>query len=225
MASPTDQQRDLGQCVSVGNRGRASTYDRRFVAALYDLDVRLTSRPIWGSSVSSQAQLMSEILAISPVLDAPCGTGLITARAIARHEPGSLVVAVDLSRTMLLRARRRLGDRAAYVEADIARLPFRDGAFAAAHSSNGFHLFPDITTATQELARVCRAGGRVIVTTWTDRGHVVARSYQRLLARLGHVEPPRAPDVYVSTLEAGGLTTETASVTGALLRWSGRRRA
>jgi ubiquinone/menaquinone biosynthesis C-methylase UbiE len=208
----------------VSDRGRAGTYDRRFVAVLYDLDVRLTSRPIWGASVASQARLLSEVLETGPVLDVPAGTGLITAKAVASRERAALVVAVDLSRAVLLRARGRLGSRAVYVEADVSRLPFRAGAFAAAHSANGFHLFPDVSSAAQELERVCRPRGRVVVTTWTDRGHVVARFYQRLLARLGHVERPRAPETYVAVLEAEGLVTQAIKVTGTLLCWSGRAR-
>jgi ubiquinone/menaquinone biosynthesis C-methylase UbiE len=205
----------------VSGRGRARTYDRRFVAELYDFDVRLTSRPVWGASLSSQAQLLSELLDEGLVLDVPSGTGLIAARAIKSRDTSALLVAVDLSRQVLLRARRRLGTRAVYVEADVSCLPFRDGAFVAAHSSNGFHLFPDIAGAARDLARVCRPAGRVVVTTWTDQGHIVARLYQRLLARLGHVDAPRAPEAYVATLETEGFVTETAAVTGTLLRWGG----
>lgn len=132
---------------------------------------------------------------------------------------------MDLSGRVLRRARRRLGDRAVYVEANVEQLPFRDGTFAAAHSSNGFHLFPNVSSAARELVRVTRPGGKLVVTTWTDGGHLLARWYQRLLARLGHVEIPRSPAEYVSTIEAAGGTTETEAITGTLLRWEGRRRS
>jgi ubiquinone/menaquinone biosynthesis C-methylase UbiE len=109
-----------------------------------------------------------------------------------------------------------------YVEADVAQLPFRDGAFATAHSSNGFHLFPSPSLAAQELARVTRPEGRVAVTTWTDQGHLVARRYGRLLARLGHIEAPRSPATFLAMLDAVGMRTEESTVTGTLLRWQGR---
>jgi ubiquinone/menaquinone biosynthesis C-methylase UbiE len=208
----------------MADRGRASTYDRRWVPALYDLDVRLTSRLIWGASVASQARLLADMLTAGPLLDVPAGTGLITRKAVEGQTASPLIVAVDLSGQMLRRARRRLDARAVYVEADVTQLPFRDGAFAGAHSSNGFHLFPSPSLAAQELARVTRPGGRVVVTTWTDCGHLLARSYQRLLARLGHVEAPRSPAEHVETIEAAGMLTDARTVTGTLLQWKGRRR-
>jgi ubiquinone/menaquinone biosynthesis C-methylase UbiE len=207
----------------MADRGRASIFDRRWVPALYDLDVRLCSRSIWGASVASQARLLADLVTAGLVLDVPAGTGLFTGKALAGRPGGPLIVAVDLSGQMLRRARRRLGDRAVYVEADVAQLPFREGAFPAAHSANGFHLFPSPSLAAQELARVTRPGGRVVVTTWTDRGHLLARSYQRLLARLGHVETPRSPTDYVATIEAAGLLTDAHTVTGTLLQWKGTR--
>lgn len=206
------------------DRGRAETYDRRWVPELYDLDVRLTSRLLWGASVGSQARLLADVLTEGPVLDVPAGTGLITARAVRDKPSDALIVAVDLSGRVLRRARGRLGGRAVYVEADVGQLPFCDGAFAAAHSSNGFHLFPDTSMAAAELVRVTRPAGLLVVTTWTDRGHLLARAYQRLLARLGHVEIPRTPAHYVSTIEAAGGVTETQATTGTLLRWKGHRR-
>jgi ubiquinone/menaquinone biosynthesis C-methylase UbiE len=207
----------------MADRGRAATYDRWWVPALYDLDVRFASRLVWGASVATQARLLADVLTEGPVLDVPAGTGLFTARAVRARRSDSLIVAVDLSGRVLRRARRRLGDRAVYVEADVGRLPFRDGTFAAAHSSNGFHLFPDTSTAAEELVRVTRPTGRLVVTTWTDRGHVVARWYQRLLARLGHVNVPRSPADHISTIEAAGGVTETHTTTGTLLQWEGRR--
>lgn len=205
------------------DRGRAAIFDRWWVPALYDLDVRFASRLVWGASVASQARLLAEVLNEGPVLDVPAGTGLFTTRALRGRRNDSLIVAVDLSGRVLRRARRRLGDRAVYVEADVGHLPFRDGTFAAAHSANGFHLFPDVPRAAEELVRVTRPAGRLVITTWTDRGHVVARLYQRLLARLGHVNAPLSPAHHISTIEAAGGATDTHITTGTLLQWKGRR--
>jgi ubiquinone/menaquinone biosynthesis C-methylase UbiE len=166
---------------------------------------------------------MADLLVDGPVLDVPAGSALITAKALQANEHASLIVAVDLSHQMLRRGCRRLGARAVYVQADVCQLPFRRGAFASVHSSNGFHLFADASGAARELARVSRPGGSVVVTAWTDQGHIIARLYQRLLARLGHIEQARPADVYVTTLEAEGLRTETMTVTGTLMRWNGHK--
>lgn len=227
--------------------GRAASFERPFVPALYDLDVRLTSRLIWGTSVRDQARFAAAVIdrATGPVLEVPVGTGLVTRKALrrraahrsARSSQDStgvrgwtrptgtpIVVAVDLSAAVLRRARRRLGDRAVYVQADVSHLPFRAGAFHAAHSGNGFHLFPDPTAAAAELARTTRPGGRVAITTWTDQGRWPARAYQRLLARLDVTDRPRSVDAYVRLFEGAGLVEHSSTVGGTLLRWRGERR-
>jgi len=199
-------------------------YDRPFVAALYDLDVRLTSRMLWGTSVADQVRFAADAIARGeggPVLELPTGTGLILDAALARRT--GLVVAVDLSRAMLRRSRRRLSDRAACVEADVAHLPFRDGAFASVHSGNGFHVFPDRNAAATELVRTLRRGGFAAITTWTDQGRRVARAYQRALARRGLINPPTTAADHTWTFEAAGLVTTGATQGGTLLSWTGTK--
>lgn len=212
----------------MAGRDRAAVYDRPLVAALYDLDVRLTSRPLWGTSVAEQARFAASALDSArggPVLELPAGTGLVLDRALAvsTSTDHGLVVAVDLSGAMLRRARRRVGDRAVYVQADVAHLPFRDGAFAATHSGNGFHLFPDRHAAATELARTLPAGGVAAITTWTDQGRRAARWYQRVLARLGHVNEPTSPAEHVRTFTTAGLVQRSSALGGTLLLWTGSR--
>jgi len=61
------------------------------------------------------------------VLDAGCGTGLITRRLRGRRR---FLVGVDFSKGMLRRARERLGSRDAdLVLGDVERLPFRPRSF------------------------------------------------------------------------------------------------
>lgn len=157
----------------MGERTTASIYDRPFAAALYDLDVRLTSRHLWGTSVADQVVFAGEVAGAvdgGRVLDVPVGTGLVMDKALASTDPRPFVVAADRSIATLRRARRRLGDRAVYVVADVGHLPFASGAFAAVHSGNGFHLFPDRARAAAELARTVEPGGLAAITTWTSRG-------------------------------------------------------
>jgi ubiquinone/menaquinone biosynthesis C-methylase UbiE len=207
--------------------GRAADYDRRFVPQLYDLDVRLTSRVVWGTSVAEQVRFAAAAIDAAdgrPVLEVPVGTGLITARAVAAARTRPPIVAVDLSGAVLRRARGRLGARAACVLADVAHLPFRDGAFSVVHSGNGFHLFPDRPAAAAELARTLRPGGLAAITTWTDRGRWAARAFQRLLARLDAIDPPRTVDEHVRTFTGAGLVERSRALGGTLLRWTGTRR-
>ena len=206
--------------------GRAASFERPLVPALYDLDVRLTSRVLWGTSVTDQARFMADLMEAAgagPVLEVPVGTGLVTAKALAESRARPPLVAVDLSGAVLRRARRRLRAGAMCVQADVAHLPFRGGAFTAVHSGNGFHLFPAPAAAAAELARTLRTGGPAAITTWTDGGRWLARGYQRFLARVGVVDAPRAASDHARTFAAAGLVERSATVGGTLLRWQGTR--
>jgi ubiquinone/menaquinone biosynthesis C-methylase UbiE len=205
--------------------GREAVYDRRFVPQLYDLDVMLTSRVVWGTSVAEQARFAADAIdaADGPVLEVPVGTGLVTAKALRRATAHPRVVAVDLSGAVLERARRRLGRRASYVRADVAHLPFRDGAFSTVHSGNGFHLFAEREAAAAEIVRTLQPGGLAAITTWTDRGRWLGRTYQRLLARLDVIDRPRTVDEHVRTFTGAGLVERSRALGGTLLCWTGHK--
>lgn len=71
------------------------------------------------------------------------------------------VVAVEPSRTML---RQRAPDAAPAVQASAVRLPFADGAFAAATAVLTVHHWPDPERGLAEMRRVARE--RVVLLTW-----------------------------------------------------------
>ena len=94
------------------------------------------------------------------VLDA--GTGAQTlALALAPLVGG--VVGVDIVPELLAAARNGAPSNVIFVEADATRLPFDDGSFDLACSRRTFHHVARPELALAELARVCRAGGRVFV--------------------------------------------------------------
>lgn len=96
------------------------------------------------------------------VLDCCCGTGDIT-EAIARRNPGVLVVGLDFSENMLDVARYRTKDldNVMLVEGDAMSLPFDEGTFDAAVISFGLRNLPDYGQGISEMARVTRKGGIV----------------------------------------------------------------
>ena len=100
-----------------------------------------------------------------PILDAGCGTGL-TAEAVVAAGLGP-VTGADLSEGMLAAAREK-GLYAETVRADLCALPFADGHFAAtlcAGTITPGHAPPE---ALNELARVTRPGGVVVVSLRHD---------------------------------------------------------
>jgi demethylmenaquinone methyltransferase/2-methoxy-6-polyprenyl-1,4-benzoquinol methylase len=105
----------------------------------------------------------------SRVLDLATGTADV-AIAIARRHAGAAVVGLDPSREMLARGRGKLGregaaaaERVALVAGDAQELPFAAGSFDACSIAFGIRNVPDRARALSEMARVTRAGGRVVV--------------------------------------------------------------
>jgi len=102
-----------------------------------------------------------------PVLELCAGTGYLS-RLVARRRPRAELNALDISPEMLavgrrLAARARL-ERIAFVEGDVAELPFADDRFDVVLAAYGLHELPtDVRVrGVREAARVLRPGGRLL---------------------------------------------------------------
>jgi len=107
------------------------------------------------------------------VLDAGCGTGILASR-VRDGAPGVHVVGCDLSLGMLRRARER-APLGAWVQADAARLPLRDGALDAVVSTHAFHFVPGRGAALAEFCRVLAPGGLLAIVMLNPRTAVGSR--------------------------------------------------
>ena len=98
------------------------------------------------------------------VLDLGCGPGIVS-RALAPD--AGLVVALDLTREMLLQARTRCDEtgisNVGCVTGDGELLPFAAETFDAAVTRLALHHFPDPSRILHEIARVMKPGGRAII--------------------------------------------------------------
>jgi demethylmenaquinone methyltransferase/2-methoxy-6-polyprenyl-1,4-benzoquinol methylase len=114
------------------------------------------------------------------VLDLAAGTATSSA-ALSRS--GATVVGCDFSLGMLKEGR---GRGVALVAGDALRLPFTDGAFDAVTISFGLRNVADTGQALEELRRVTRPGGRLVVCefshpTWQPFRTVYSEYLMRLL--------------------------------------------
>ncbi|WP_350276148.1 class I SAM-dependent methyltransferase [Kribbella sp. HUAS MG21] len=96
------------------------------------------------------------------ILDAGCGSGPLSA---ALRDKGAIMSGFDLSAAMIDLARRRLGEDADLIVADLAKpLPYGDAAFDDVVASLVLHYLEDWTEPLAELRRVLKPGGRLILS-------------------------------------------------------------
>lgn len=109
------------------------------------------------------------------ILDAGCGSGPLAAALIER---GANVTGFDVSEAMINLARKRLGDEAELHIADLGQpLPFPADTFDDVVASLVFHYLPDWQRALDEIRRVLRPEGKLIMSVnhpilypWTNPG-------------------------------------------------------
>jgi ubiquinone/menaquinone biosynthesis C-methylase UbiE len=121
------------------------------------------------------------------VLDVGCGPGIVTA-TLARA--GALAYGVDVTAAMLREA-RAAGAGGRYLRADVERLPCVDQSFDVTLARNAFHHLADPHAVAREMARVTRAGGRVVIEDMRAPDDPAQRAYHETIERLRDVSHTR----------------------------------
>ena len=156
------------------------------------------------------------------VLDIGCGTGALL-HELARRSVRA--VGADVSMGMLARARFCGASLAA---GDAELLPFRNESFDIVMTSSSFHLWPHPERGLNEIRRVMRSGGQLVITDWCD-DFVACRlcnaylrlrdpSYQRIFSKSECIDQLERSGFRVLRIEAykiswlWGLMTAVANV-------------
>ena len=102
------------------------------------------------------------------VLECACGTGLLS--AVIAERCGKLT-ATDFSEQMLKRARKNCADyhNVTFSQADITALEYPDDTYDKVVAGNVIHLLDHPSRALNELNRVCRPEGTLIIPTYMNR--------------------------------------------------------
>lgn len=107
------------------------------------------------------------------ILDVGCGSGIFTEAFI---DAGAELTGIDISVPMILDAHHRLaGKPFQSAAANMYKLPFADGAFDKTVSITALEFVPDAQLAINEMFRVTKPGGFVVVSTlnslspWAER--------------------------------------------------------
>ena len=115
------------------------------------------------------------------ILDVACGTGDLS---LTLFESGDArVVGIDFCRPMLRIASSkasRLGFEVPFIEGDALSLPFSDRSFEAATIAFGLRNLAGVEAGFEELFRVLKPGGRVVVLEFSKPTTPVLRSLFRV---------------------------------------------
>jgi ubiquinone/menaquinone biosynthesis C-methylase UbiE len=121
------------------------------------------------------------------ILDVGSGAGQIVRHLLKYSDRDATITGIDISPEMLRRAKERLhSSRPRFLTADLARLPFADGAFDCITCGFVLEHLPDARPGLAELARILSPGGRMLLLTtedsfsgaWTSR-LFLCRTYNR----------------------------------------------
>jgi len=150
----------------------------RSLAPLYDL--------IFGASLAPGRRAALAALDCRPgerVLEVCVGTGM----SLPLYPPQVRVTGIDASREMLARAAarvaaRRLTQVESLVQMDAERLAFADGSFDKVALMFALSGLPDPVRAVNEIRRVCRPGGKIVIVQHFRNSSVLLRLCEVFLA-------------------------------------------
>ena len=118
------------------------------------------------------------------VLEVGAGTGI---NALL-YPPDCQVTAIDLSSTMLEKARERISlhglRNIRLLEADAAHLTFADDSFDCVYAPYTISVVPDPVKVALEMRRVCRPGGRLVILNHFRSDHQLMSRIERAISPL-----------------------------------------
>jgi len=158
--------------------------DARNVERVYDRYARFYDRVFGGvfepGRVDAQRRLTPRPQ--ERILEVGVGTGL----GLDGYPRGCRVVGIDVSEGMLRLARRQVRVRGlenvTLLRMDAQAMAFADDSFDAVMAAYVMTVIPDYRRALEEMARVCRPGGRMLILNHFTNGNRLVRAVERAVS-------------------------------------------
>lgn len=197
------------------------TYERRAELS-YAVPVDLPD-PRVDEKFGRMLELFESTLPADSVLDVGCGDGRFLAAIAQLEDRPPRLAGVDISARILETAAQmvaREGATAELMQGNLERLPFEDASFDVVLCVQVIEHVLDRYAAFNELARVLRPGGRLVLSTDSSHNRVsqTLNFPRRSLVRLLHQTGRRAkvtfphgsfePGELAALVERSGLTVE-----------------
>jgi ubiquinone/menaquinone biosynthesis C-methylase UbiE len=138
--------------------------DKRRIMQRYDLTAEMYDERYSEEQMRKYKKALENVsVEGKAVLDVGCGSGLFFKEVATQAD---IVASIDISRKLLLKAKEQAKslDNVFVLQADADHLPFRDGFFGAVFAFTVLQNMPKPPKTLNELKRVVKGDGRVLVT-------------------------------------------------------------
>lgn len=134
------------------------------ISPVYDIFENVYNRKVYKGTGIKVAEFIDET---DSVLECACGTGAITEEIAKKAQ---MVLATDFAEGMLKRASKkcRKYSNVSFRQEDITDIKSADNSFDKVVAGNVIHLLPEPEKALNELLRVVKPGGKVIIPTYIN---------------------------------------------------------
>ena len=151
------------------------------ISPLYDLFENVYNYKVYSGTGKKVAEFIEPA---DEVLECACGTGAISMHIARKCKK---LVATDFAIGMLKRAKKkcRRYDNVSFKKADITALKCKDARFDKVVAGNVIHLLPDPQKALEELERVVKPGGKIIIPTYINKSKKSAGLAVKFVTFLG----------------------------------------
>ncbi|MHA2428746.1 MAG: class I SAM-dependent methyltransferase [Candidatus Hermodarchaeia archaeon] len=118
------------------------------------------------------AYIYNELQGSETILDVGCGIG-----SFEQHLPTLIIIGLDVSEDMLEEARKRSANT--FIQGDATDLEFHDAIFDAVFTVTTLEFLEDYQKAIQEIARVTKSQGKLLVMMLNPSSEYFRENVQR----------------------------------------------